>query len=153
MLGEYRAQRTHVVNALIMLSFFGGLALALLVTMLALMRIVWGGQLWLPTVVAMLCCVIVTTVSNDPSRMQPVEVAAVGLRRSPAEAGEAATQRSAVPPAESQLRRLAEKLAKFGNDAEELKADRFPVQQYAPREVNGAATAENRGKPIAWIPC
>ena len=31
-LSEYRAKRTHVVNALIMLSFFGGLALALLVT-------------------------------------------------------------------------------------------------------------------------
>ena len=71
-LSEYRAQRTHVVNALIMLSFFGGLALALFVTMLALLRIVWGSRLWLPTVVATVCCVVVTAVSNDPSRMKPI---------------------------------------------------------------------------------
>ena len=78
-LSEYRAKRTHVVNALIMLSFFGGLALALLVTMLALLRIVWGSRLWLPTVVAMVCCVVVTAVSNEPSRMKPVEATAVGF--------------------------------------------------------------------------
>ena len=79
MLSEYRAQRTHVVNALIMLSFFGGLALALFVTMLALLRIVWGSRLWLPTVVATVCCVVVTAVSNEPSRMKPVEATAVGF--------------------------------------------------------------------------
>ena len=78
-LSEYRAKRTHVVNALIMLSFFGGLGLALLVTMLALLRIVWGSRLWLPTVVAMVCCVVVTAVSNEPSRMKPVEATAVGF--------------------------------------------------------------------------
>ena len=78
-LSEYRAKRTHVVNALIMLSFFGGLALALLVTMLALLRIVWGSRLWLPTVVATVCCVVVTAVSNEPSRMKPVEATAAGF--------------------------------------------------------------------------
>ena len=78
-LSDYRSKRTHTVNALIMLSFFGGLALALLVTMLGLLQIVWGSRLWLPTLVATACCVVVTSVSNEPSRMKSVEAAAVGF--------------------------------------------------------------------------
>lgn len=155
-LGEYRAQRTRVVNALIMLSFFGGLALALLVTMLALLRIVWGSQLWLPTVVAAICCAIVTAVSNDPSRMQAVDAAAGGFATTVPAAGGVGVppaKNAADPlPADNPLRRLAEKLAKFGADADELKADRFPVQQYAAMDVAGAASPDAADKPLAWFP-
>jgi hypothetical protein len=154
MLGDYRAQRTHLLNALIMLSFFGGLALALLVTMLALLRIVWGGQLWLPTAVAMICCAIVTAVSNDSSRMEPVDVAAVEFapwRPLPTPAA-AEKSPSAMSPIDSQLRRLAEKLAHFSGDAEELKADRFPVQQYTALDARSDPTVVDNGKPLAWYP-
>ena len=61
-LSEYRLTRTRVLNTLIVLSFFGGLALALLVTMLALLKIVWGSRLWLPTFVATVCCIVVSAV-------------------------------------------------------------------------------------------
>lgn len=156
MLSEYRAQRTQVVNALIMLSFFGGLALALLVTMLALLRIVWGSQLWLPTIIATLCCVIVTGVSNDPSRMKPVEVAAVGFAPcSSPQTGTAAqtpAAPAAAPSSESKLRSLAEKLAKSEGDPEELKVDRFPVQHYASPDMARPLAADNGGKPLAWYP-
>ncbi len=153
-LGEYRAQRTHVLNALIMLSFFGGLALALLVTMLAVMRIVRGGQLWLPTAVATLCCAIVTAVSNDSSRLQPVELAAVAFAPDPPPPSKvaAAQARPAAPTADSQLHRLNEKFAKFAADAEELRADRFPVQQYAGLSSDGDPPAKNGDKPLAWYP-
>ena len=135
-LSEYRAKRTQVVNALIMLSFFGGLALALLVTMLALLRIVWGSRLWLPTVVATVCCVVVTAVSNEPSRMKPVEATAVGFAPcmpppTPKPRSKAAPSRPRRPAADSKLRSLAEKLSKTEGDAEELKSDRFAVRQYA----------------------
>ena len=137
-LSEYRAKRTHVVNALIMLSFFGGLALALLVTMLALLRIVWGSRLWLPTVVATVCCVVVTAVSNEPSRMKPVEATAVGFAPcTPPPDAEPKEQDRGEPaaaepmPADGKLRSLAEKLSKTEGDAEELKSDRFAVRQYA----------------------
>ncbi len=142
-LSEYRAKRTHVVNALIMLSFFGGLALALLVTMLALLRIVWGSRLWLPTVVAVVCCVVVTAVSYEPSRMKPVEAAAVGFAPSvpQPDAEPKERDRSQPVPADSKLRSLAEKLGKTEGDAEKLKSDRFVVRQYT-----------STGKPLAWYP-
>jgi hypothetical protein len=158
-LSDYRAKRTQVVNALIMLSFFGGLALALLVTMLALLRIVWGSRLWLPTVVATACCVVVTAVSNEPSRMKPDEAMAVGFapcappaeaetkeptRREPA-AGLSASR-------DSKLRSLAEKLGQTEGDAEELKSDRFVVRQYVQPYAASGPAGEDREQPLAWFP-
>jgi len=158
-LSEYRAKRTHVVNALIMLGFFGGLALALLVTMLALLRIVWGSRLWLPTVVATVCCIVVTAVSNEPSRMKPVEAAAVEFRpylpHSDAEAKEQDHGESpgvAVKPADAKLQSLAEKLGKSDADAEDLKSDRFAVRQYPLPDVARSSNGGDGAKPLAWYP-
>jgi hypothetical protein len=72
-LSEYRAQRTWALNTVIVLSFFGGLGLALLTTMLGLLRIVRRSGLWLPTAVAAVCCVVVSAVSMDPSRLRSVD--------------------------------------------------------------------------------
>jgi hypothetical protein len=158
-LSEYRAKRTQVVNALIMLSFFGGLALALFVTMLAILRIVWGSRLWLPTVVATVCCVVVTAVSNEPSRMKPVEATATGFapclprpdagqkdrdRRTPAGAEPAA--------AGGNLRILAEKLGKMGDDSEELKSERFALRQYAWPDTVSTSADDDSLRPLAWYP-
>ena len=157
-LSEYRDKRTHVVNALIMLSFFGGLALALLVTMLAVLRIVWGNGLWLPTVVAMVCCVVVTAVSNEPSRLKPVEVTAVGFVPYVQAAGAGAETQDrgepgiAGPAADSKLRSLAEKLAKTEGDGEELKADRFAVRQYVQPQPAPSAVDDGPVAPLAWYP-
>jgi hypothetical protein len=154
-LSDYRAKRTYVVNALIMLSFFGGLALALLVTMLALMRIVWGSQLWLPTVVAMVCCAVVTAVSNEPSRMKPVEATAVEfapcLPSAEAEGGRGDAAGAATKPAESKLQRLAERLNREA-DPEELKSDRFVVRQYVSPGGDGSGDGRAGGRPLAWYP-
>jgi len=158
-LSEYRAKRTHVVNALIMLSFFGGLALALLVTMLALLRIVWGSRLWLPTIVATICCVVVTAVSNEPSRMKPVEAATVGfapyIPRFDTELKEQNSWEPAISeslPADSKLRNLAEKLSKTGGEEEKLKSFRFVVRQYALPDMARSIAGEDGGKPLAWYP-
>lgn len=78
-LTEYRTNRTQALNTLIVMSFFGGLALALLVTMLALLKIVWGSRLWLPTIVATVCCIVVSAVSMDPSRVMSVDRVAVAF--------------------------------------------------------------------------
>ncbi len=151
-LSEYRAKRTHVVNALIMLSFFGGLALALFVTMLALLRIVWGSQLWLPTVVATACCVVVTTVSNEPSRMKPVEATAVGFAPCIQSADAEPKERNRPATADRKLRSLAEKLMQADVDSEALKSDRFVVRQYVQPEGAAGGTGEDRTKPLAWYP-
>jgi hypothetical protein len=153
-LGEYRAQRTRVVNSIITLCFFGGLALVFLVTMLAMMRIVWGGHFWLPAVMSVGCCAIVTAVANDPSRMQAVDATAAGFAATPLTASSPAPVQAApaaLPP-DSPLRLLAEKLARFEGDANELKADRFPVQKYALPDAAGAAMPESDGRPVAWFP-
>jgi len=158
-LSEYRAKRTHVVNALIMLSFFGGLALALLVTLLALLRIVWGSRLWLPTVVATICCVVVTAVSNEPSRMKPAEAATVGFApcilppdAEPREQNRWDSAISKSMPADSKLRNLADKLSKAGDDEKELKSDRFVVRQYTLPDLAGSIAGEECAKPLAWYP-
>jgi hypothetical protein len=155
-LSEYRAQRTQAVNALIMLSFFGGLALALLVTMLALLRIVWGSRLWLPTVVATVCCVVVTAVSNEPSRMKAVEAAAVGFAPCvpPPEPGDEKRSEpvAATASSEERLRSLADKLSKMEGDAEALKADRFAVRQYVRPDSVAEPTGGDAAKPLAWYP-
>ena len=155
-LSEYRAQRTQAVNALIMLSFFGGLALALLVTMLALLRIVWGSRLWLPTVVATVCCVVVTAVSNEPSRMKPVEAAAVGFAPCvpPPEPGDEKRCEpvAATASSEERLRSLADKLSKMEGDAEALKADRFAVRQSVRPDSVAEPTGGDAAKPLAWYP-
>jgi hypothetical protein len=153
-LSEYRAKRTHVVNALIMLSFFGGLALALLVSMLALLRIVWGSRLWLPTVVATVCCVVVTAVSNEPSRMKPVEATAVGFAPCMPSLDAEPKEHigSETSPADGKLRGLAEKLSKTDGDADELKSDRFAVRQYAAPDTARSGGGEEGGKPLAWYP-
>jgi 5-hydroxyisourate hydrolase-like protein (transthyretin family) len=151
-LSEYQAKRTHVVNALIMLGFFGGLALALLVTMMALLRIVWGSRLGLPTVVATVCCVVVTAVSNEPSRMKPVESAAVGFATWLPN-GDAATRgQDRQPPAQaatarSALQRLADRLSKLEADTEALKSDRFILRQYSVPQGR-----QDPAGPLAWYP-
>jgi hypothetical protein len=157
-LSEYRAHRTRVVNALIMLSFFGGLALALLVTMLALLRIVWGNRLWLPTAIATIGCVVVTAVSNEPSRMQPVEAAAVGFAPyTPVAAADLTDRRSGLSaaaepaPSDSSLRSLAEMLDKAEHDSEEVRSARFSVRQYV--QTNSAAAVGGKSpRPLAWYP-
>ena len=157
-LSDYREKRTNVVNALIMLSFFGGLALALLVTMLALLRIVRGSRLWLPTVVATLCCVVVTTVSNDPSRMKPIEAEAVGFAPWSQNPDADAIQQDQLDPGDAKqaetdnrLRLLAEKVSKMEGDAEQLSSDRFVVRQYTPSTP--ATTADgDPARPLAWLP-
>ena len=83
-LSEYRAKRTHAVNALIMLSFFGGLALALLVTMLALLRRTVSGR---PALAADRGGPGLLRLSSRPfrraHRMKAVEAAAVGFAPCP----------------------------------------------------------------------
>jgi hypothetical protein len=152
LLSEYRARRTQTVNALVMLSFFGGLALAALVTMLILLRILWGGLLWLPVLGTVICCALVTVVSIAFSHMQTEEIATVGFANFTQPAPAIATSPTATPAPDGPLHRLAEKLAKFGADAEELKADRFPVQQYTSLSTSNSATHESSDKPVAWYP-
>ena len=141
-----------------MLSFFGGLGLALLVAMLGLLRIVWGSRLWLPTMVATACCVVVTAVSNEPSRMKPVEAEAVGFAPNiPSPEGEGKKPgrdaSAAIPlPAGSKLRSLAEKLSKAEGDAEMLKSDRFVVREYVRPAKTALHAGEDSGKPLAWYP-
>ena len=156
-LSDYRSKRTHAVNALIMLSFFGGLGLALLVTMLGLLRIVWGSRLWLPTLVATACCVVVTSVSNEPSRMKSVEAAAVGFAPylpSPDDPRGAKDFKAATaePAADSRLRSLAEKLSKAEGDIDALKADRFAMVHYIESDISNTASGGDTGTPLAWYP-
>jgi hypothetical protein len=66
-LTDYQETRTRAL-ALVVLCFFGGLGLLLLVTMLAILRVVSGLRLWLPTVAAATCCVLIGLNLMEPGR-------------------------------------------------------------------------------------
>jgi hypothetical protein len=156
-LSEYRAKGTRVLNALIMLSFFDGLALTLFVSMLALLRIVGGSRLWWPAAIAMISCVVVTGVSNEPSRMKAVEAAAVAFTPTALVADVRPNAPISKAPAkpepersDSVLRNLAVKLL-AGEDSEAVKAARFPVLHYV-QPGPCAASGADGVKPLAWYP-
>ena len=67
-LTDYQQRRTKALYALTVLSFFGALGLMLLVAMLGLLKIVTGLRLWLPSVVAAACCLLIGLVLMNPSR-------------------------------------------------------------------------------------
>ena len=67
-LAEYQEPRRLALDALVALCFFGGLGLLLLVTMLALMKVVSGRYLWLPTMVAAACFALIGLSLMDPGR-------------------------------------------------------------------------------------
>lgn len=70
-LADYRADRTGVLDTLTAASFFGGLALVVLVAMLGLMRIVSGIHLWVSAIGATTCCMILGAILMDPVRPSP----------------------------------------------------------------------------------
>jgi len=106
-LAEYREHRTRILNTLTTVSFFGGLALVLLVAMLGLLRIVWGLHLWMPAVGVTICCLIVGAILMDPSRLKPGHAGAVAFvpfHVPPPEPGD--------EPARQEEEKAAEKLEK-----------------------------------------
>ena len=73
------------------LCFFGGLGLLLFVTMLALLKIVSGLRLWLPTVAVAACCALIGLGLMEPGRHKMVQKAVPFVPSSvnpPAEAGD-----------------------------------------------------------------
>ena len=158
-LSEYRAKRTHVVNALIMLSFFGGLALALLGDHVGPA----ANRLGQPALVAdRRGNGLLRGRHGRVERTQPNEAnrsrgSRVRSLPAPPAAGakEQDHRESSVAgpmPADSKLRSLAEKVDKAEGGAEELKSDRFVVRQYALPHMARSAMGENSDKPLAWYP-
>jgi len=68
-LDEYREARTHALNTLTTLSFFGGMALVLAVAMLGLLGIVGGLRLWVPALGAAVCCLLIGAIILDPLKV------------------------------------------------------------------------------------
>ena len=99
-LADYRADRTGVLDTLTAASFFGGLALVVLVAMLGLMRIVSGIHLWVSAVGATTCCMILGAILMDPDRPSPGHGAVVPFASYqaplPAVLGDSAQPRAAV---------------------------------------------------------
>jgi hypothetical protein len=140
-LTEYRNKRTWVLNTLIMLSFFGGLALALLVTMLVLLKIVWGSRLWLPTIVATVCCIVVCAVSTDPSRVKSVDGVAVAF-----------TPYFVPPPATKPPSVSTSKPAEGDRAVAEPARPVFVVREYDQSSAAKPGTGDETGETLAWHP-
>ncbi len=69
-LEKYRRDRTHALNTLTTLSFFGGLGLVLAVAMLGLLGVVAGLRLWIPAIGTAVCCLLIGAVLLAPLRSE-----------------------------------------------------------------------------------
>lgn len=67
-LQQYRRDRTHTLNMLTTLSFFGGFALVLAVAMLGLLGLVSGFRLWIPAIGTAVGCLLIGAILLAPLR-------------------------------------------------------------------------------------
>jgi hypothetical protein len=97
-LAEYRAKRTRPLDALITLSFLGGLGLLLGITILGLLKGLAGARLWVPALLAAASCAVGGGVVRDASWHQSVDSAAVAFRSFCGPSCETAPAETAVRP-------------------------------------------------------
>ncbi len=136
---NYEHQRTQALRALTGLSFFGGLGLLLLVTMLGLMKVAAGMRLWAPAVSAAACCLWMGFVLMDPGRHDvKVAVPFASLKAPPrAESGD-----SAARPTRGE-----------GNANANRPSDGDAVPEYTYAHMAGAAGAKNDvAETLYWHP-
>lgn len=70
-LAAYRTGRTRGLNVLTTLSFFGGMALLLLVALLSVLKIASGVRLWIPAISASAACLVIGVVLMAPEPRSP----------------------------------------------------------------------------------
>jgi len=80
-LASYRANRTRTLDALTALSFFGGLALLLLVSMVVLLKIAGGVRVWVPTVASAAACLTIGVMLINPQEPRARRADAVAYAR------------------------------------------------------------------------
>ena len=78
-LADYQAEWQRGTDALVTLSFFGGLGLVLLMAMLGLLKVVSGVHLWVPAVGVTACCLVIGVVLIDPARLRSEPEAAIAF--------------------------------------------------------------------------
>ncbi len=75
----YRAERTRLLETVTAVSFFGGFGLVLFVAMLAMLNVISGIRLWVPTLGAAMSCVIIGAILMDPDRLRSARDQAVAF--------------------------------------------------------------------------
>ncbi len=78
-LADFQAEWQRGTDALVTLSFFGALALVLLMAMLGLLKVVSGLHLWVPAVGVAACCLAIGVVLIDPARIRSEPEAAIAF--------------------------------------------------------------------------
>jgi len=142
-LSQYKSERTPLLTTLITLSFFGGLALLLLVTMLGLLKVVTGVHLWVPAAGVIACCVAVGVImKEDPSSREesPGPVAFAPFELAPP----VATETEVAPPGDDDSSEVDEEAT------EEEKREKGA--QEAPGEMLGEPAADPFGVADAAAP-
>jgi hypothetical protein len=143
-LADYRGQqdrRTQVVGTLVTASFFGGLGLLLLVTMLGLMKVVSGFRLWMPAIGSIVCCLILGAVLMDPSRLGSGDAAVTGF--SPYQAP------PADPPPEAK-----DETEKHDGDRPKIPEKPFVFHEYAHPSMSAATGGGRKAtETLYWHPC
>jgi hypothetical protein len=137
-LAEYRAKRTRPLDALITLSFFGGLGLVLGITILGLLKGLAGARLWVPALLAAASCAVGGGVVRDASWHQSVDSAAVAFASFCGPSCETAPAEAAVKP---------------GGQAKAAPLAKPTAGKYAWRRPPASSPAQNeRPEVLYWDP-
>jgi hypothetical protein len=137
-LAEYRAKRTRPLDALITLSFLGGLGLVLGITILGLLKGLAGARLWVPALLAAASCAVGGGVVRDASWHQSVDSAAVAFGSFCGPSCETAPAGAAVKP---------------GGQAKAAPLAKPTAGKYAWRRPPASSSAQNeRPEVLYWDP-
>lgn len=131
-LARYQSNRTALFQAVTTVIFFGGLALLLLVTMLAVLRMASGSQLWVSAVGAAVCCLVVGTILMTPQRPGVGREGAIAFCPS-----DAATPAQPAPAADDASDRAARTVA--GAERKTLVPSALPEPPSPSGATSGAA--------------
>jgi hypothetical protein len=137
-LTEYRGKQTRPLDALITLSFFGSLGLALGIMILGLLSGLSGARLWVPALLAAASCAVGGGVVRNPSWHESVDSAAVAFTSFCRPACEAASAENGAKPSGQ---------AKFGPSA------RPAAGEHAWHRPPASSAAQNeRPEVLYWNP-
>ncbi len=138
---EYQSERTRLLTTMVTLSFFGGLALLLLVTLLGILKVVTGIHLWVPAVGVTVCCVVVGMIWMNPASRQfnlrgPVAFASFDAAPAAVEAGEAGQR-----PAGDQLSEKEAEIKPHWKEEKRKKVEEVMRPEDAPADQPGLDVA------------
>ena len=150
-LRRYRTQRSGALDALTVVSFFGGFGLALLVAMMAMFNIIAGARIWVPALIAAIGCLIIGAILMNPYHVGPNRAENVAFEEFKLQV---TADKAALSPKTGPAEREQKPQSRVSSSAAPLvsAAPAFPIQQYAYRHSTLPGRQGDSVETLAWYP-